>query len=62
MARKAKLDIEKEFYDVFSGWMKEDRAAAIRVLQTLHPRLPDNPKAKDLEHTTLSNTALASNG
>ena len=46
MARRAKADIESEWYDVFATWTKEDRAAAIRVLQTLHPRLPDNPKAK----------------
>ena len=46
MARRAKVDLEKEFYDVFSSWPKEDRAAAIKVLTALHPRLPDNPKKK----------------
>ena len=49
MPRKAKPDIEKEFYDVFSSWTKEDRAAAIRVLTALHPRLPDNQKPAKAE-------------
>ena len=46
MARRAKADIESEWYDVFATWTKDDRAAAIRVLTALHPRLPDNPAAK----------------
>lgn len=49
MARRAKFDIEKQFYDVFSSWDKQDRAAAIKVLTALHPRLPDKPSKKEPE-------------
>ena len=53
MARIAKVDIESRWYDVFSGWDKQDRAAAIKVLTALHPRLPDKPSKKEPEQAEL---------
>jgi len=47
MARIARADIESRWYDVFSSWKKADRAAAIKVLMALHPRLPDDPREKE---------------
>ena len=44
MARLTNTEIEKRWYDLFCGWQKSDRAAAIKALTQLHPRLPDNPK------------------
>jgi len=42
MARLTNIEIEKRWYDLFCGWEKSDRAAAIKALTQLHPRLPDN--------------------
>ena len=47
MARLTNIEIEKRWYDLFCGWEKSDRAAAIKALTQLHPRLPDNPKTED---------------
>ena len=44
MARLTNTEIEERWYDLFCGWKKSDRAAAIKALTQLHPRLPDNPK------------------
>jgi hypothetical protein len=46
MARTAKDDIEKRFYDVFSGWTRADREIALRVMTELHKRLPEPKKGK----------------
>ena len=38
-----KENLESRWYDVFSGWTKADREAALRVLMTLHRHLPEAP-------------------
>ena len=45
MARLTNIEIEKRRYDIFESWPKSDREAAIKVLERIHPRLPDDPKA-----------------
>ena len=45
MARLTNTEIEKRWYDIFESWPKSDREAAIKVLERIHPRLPDDPKA-----------------
>jgi len=40
MARTANAQIEKSFYDCFARWGRADRAAALKVLATLHEHLP----------------------
>lgn len=44
MARTSAVDLEKRWYDLFSGWDKDDRAVAMKVLAQLHPRLPARPR------------------
>lgn len=41
MARRARRDIEREWYDAFARWSHADRTAALKVLETLHRALPD---------------------
>ena len=44
MSRRKAVDIEREWYDRFAKWSKEDRAAAIKVLTILHEQLPEPPE------------------
>ncbi len=46
MARRARKDIESQWYDVFAKWRHADRTAALKVLETLHRALPADPKPK----------------
>lgn len=56
MARVAAVDIEKRWYDVWSGWDKADREIAMRVLAQLHPRLSAKPSKREPEAPTDSVT------
>lgn len=46
MGRRARKDIESQWYDAFASWDRADREAALKVLATLHRALPDKPRAK----------------
>ena len=43
---RPRKDLERNWYDVFARWPREDRAAALKVLTILHEQLPDEPKHK----------------
>lgn len=46
MAGRTRIEMEDRWYDVFSGWDRADREAALKVITALHRRLPDDPKQK----------------
>lgn len=60
MARVSKDDLEARFYDVFSGWDKADREAALKVLATLHRHLPADTKAKQTKTDKTSDQVAGS--
>lgn len=46
MARRARKDIEAQWYDAFARWSHADRAAALKVLEALHRALSSDAKQK----------------
>lgn len=44
--RRTREAIERDWYDCFARWNREDRAAALKVLTILHDTLPEKPRAK----------------
>jgi hypothetical protein len=50
---RPKRDMEATFYDCFSKWTKDDREAALKILQVLHRSLPDKPVATSRPAETL---------
>lgn len=50
--RRSRADMEKEFFDVFARWPRADRAAALKVLATLHEHLSGRQARRRVDEFT----------
>ena len=59
MARRSRVDMSREWYEIFARMPKADRAIALTVLDTIHRTLPDDPGKRKAEPVQIEEQATA---